>query len=1460
MTAVDDSGNESGLSTEDSATPSEPPPDLHGLDLGSGSAYVTFGDPAKLDLAQFTIETWFKRTGTGTPITQTGTDGITNAVPLMNHGSPQSDGSNVDANWMLVIDDDTDVLGADFEDMASGLNHPVVGTTPIVNNLWYHAAATYDGSTWRLYLNGNLEATLYVGQAVRSDSIQHSGLGVFLTSTGGASGHFTGVLDEARVWNYARSQAEIAASINTELTSGTGLVARWGMNQSSGTAVGDSLATPANGTITGTGSAWVTPGAPFNIVINTPPNLPTLVAPPDGAANLPVPVTLSVIASDPDGGNVDVDFYGRPTSGSGSGDPFTLVVLPDTQFYSESYPATFTAQTQWIVNQRVARNIAFVTHLGDIVNVATTESQWVNADTAMSLLDGQVPYGMGPGNHDLTDNPMGSHFNAHFPASRYSGQPWYGGHYGSDNLNSWQTFEGSGMQFLMLHLANNATTSVPTAAVLAWAESVIDAHPGYRVILTTHDYLNTSGTRDSVGEGIWTGLVRDNCAIDLVLSGHYTGAARATSTNSCSEPVLEVLQDYQGLANGGSGYLRYFEFQPATDEIDVFTYSPTLGTFRTGVDQFTLAYDMSGAGSFAKIGTTQTVASGGTASVVWPGPTGLGQEWYATVSDSSATTEGPHWTFSIVPDLTAPAAPAGLSATPGVLQVSLNWNDNGESDLAGYNVYRSLTSPVTLGTPLNGALLASSDYLDTAVAGGTPYYYRVTAVDDSGNESGLSSQATATPTSPPAGAYGLDMGSGSGYVSFGDPAKLDLGQFTIETWFKRTGAGVAYQTSGGTGGIANALPLVTHGASDSDGSAIDANWMLVIDDGTDAIAADFEDMTAGENHAVVGTTPILNNVWYHAAATYDGTTWRLYLNGDLEATLVVGATPRSDSTCLAGLGAFLPTSGTPLGHFQGVLDEARVWNYARSQAEIVGDINDELTSGTGLVARWGMSESVGTVVGDSIAPSANGNIIGSGVSRVAGAPFNLVVNTPPNLPVLVSPPDGATGVSAPVTLSVTASDPDGGNVEVDFFGRATSGSGEPFTLVVLPDTQFYSESYPATFTAQTQWIVNQLAARNIVFVTHMGDLVDDDVESQWVNADNSMDLLDGQVPYGVLPGNHDLDDGGTKYNNHFGPSRFAGESWYGGYYGSTNMNNWETFEGSGMQFLILHLQYAPSAAVLAWADGVIDAHPGYRVIVSTHDYLNTDGTRDTNGNAIWNGLVEDNCSISLVLAGHNHAAARRSDANSCGDTVHQIMQNYQELANGGNGYLRYYEFYPESDQVDAYTYSPTLGTFRTGADQFSFTYDMGGGPWAQIGTTQTVASGGTAGVQWSGISGYGFEWYAAVSDSSATTEGPHWTFSVPDTIPPVVATHADISVEATGPSGAVVTFTPPTASDDDPPSPVVTCAPASGSLFPIGDTTVTCSATDAAGNPGSSTFTVTVYESGAYGLDLGQRVGLRDLR
>ncbi len=78
---------------------------------------------------------------------------------------------------------------------------------------------------------------------------------------------------------------------------------------------------------------------------------------------------------------------------------------------------------------------------------------------------------------------------------------------------------------------------------------------------------------------------------------------------------------------------------------------------------------------------------------------------------------------------------------------------------------------------------------------------------------------------------------------------------------------------------------------------------------------------------------------------------------------------------------------------------------------------------------------------------------------------------------------------------------------------------ENFTIIVLPDTQYYSEGYPSIFDSQTQWIIENKESLNIVFVTHLGDIVDHWwVPEEFENANNSLSKLDGNVPYGVLPG------------------------------------------------------------------------------------------------------------------------------------------------------------------------------------------------------------------------------------------------------------------------------------------------------------------------------------------------------
>jgi hypothetical protein len=101
----------------------------------------------------------------------------------------------------------------------------------------------------------------------------------------------------------------------------------------------------------------------------------------------------------------------------------TIVVLPDTQYYSSSYPQAYLQQTSWIVGQIKPLAIAAVLHVGDLVDGSNSASQWASANTAMRVLDQKVPFLVVPGKHDTAPNrntPMNSYFG---PAS----MPWIPG-------------------------------------------------------------------------------------------------------------------------------------------------------------------------------------------------------------------------------------------------------------------------------------------------------------------------------------------------------------------------------------------------------------------------------------------------------------------------------------------------------------------------------------------------------------------------------------------------------------------------------------------------------------------------------------------------------------------------------------------------------------------------------------------------------------------------------------------------------------------------------------------------------------------------------------------------------------------------------------------------------------------------------------------------------------------------
>ncbi len=92
-----------------------------------------------------------------------------------------------------------------------------------------------------------------------------------------------------------------------------------------------------------------------------------------------------------------------------------------------------------------------------------------------------------------------------------------------------------------------------------------------------------------------------------------------------------------------------------------------------------------------------------------------------------------------------------VTTTPSTTSVGLDWADNGEADLAGYDVYRA-ANPEGPYTKITASPISASSYTDTGLTSGTLYAYQVRALDGSGNVSAASAAATALPdaASPPA--------------------------------------------------------------------------------------------------------------------------------------------------------------------------------------------------------------------------------------------------------------------------------------------------------------------------------------------------------------------------------------------------------------------------------------------------------------------------------------------------------------------------------------------------------------------------------------------------------------------------------------------------------------------------------------------------------------------------------------
>jgi len=294
--------------------------------------------------------------------------------------------------------------------------------------------------------------------------------------------------------------------------------------------------------------------------------------------------------------------------------------------------------------------------------------------------------------------------------------------------------------------------------------------------------------------------------------------------------------------------------------------------------------------------------------------------------------------------LPEPPPPADVTAKAGNSHVTLYWSPS--LGAATYDVKRSLASGGSY-TPVASGL-TNTCYTDHGLANGITNYYVVSAVN-TGCESMDSAAASATPHLGWGNALSFD--GTNGYVQSQQNIDLAHQSFTLEAWARRTNTGSIDMILGqGSAGTGQGLHFGFHCCQ----------WVNKFCFGFYA-----DDLFT--------TSVYTDNEWHHWAATYDASTLgrSIYRDGVLVGTNTAQAHYQGSGPLYVGKLPFGSTSTFP-----GTIDEVRVWNKARSQAEIVADISRPLTgSEPNLVAYWNFNEPSGNTAYDSTINGHDGTLM-----------------------------------------------------------------------------------------------------------------------------------------------------------------------------------------------------------------------------------------------------------------------------------------------------------------------------------------------------------------------------------------------------------------------------------------------------------------------------------------------------
>jgi hypothetical protein len=308
-----------------------------------------------------------------------------------------------------------------------------------------------------------------------------------------------------------------------------------------------------------------------------------------------------------------------------------------------------------------------------------------------------------------------------------------------------------------------------------------------------------------------------------------------------------------------------------------------------------------------------------------------------------------------------------------------------------------------------------------------------------------------------------------------------------------------------------------------------------------------------------------------------------------------------------------------------------------------------------------------------------------------------------------------------------------------------------WSIVVLPDIQNYSryENSAEYLKAMTSWIDREKKKFNIRLVMFEGDLVHNNAKktsdadgldgvSQWRNVKSAVSVLNGNVPYLLSVGNHDLgvmnaESRKTELNYYFSSDELVRDyqqllAAKTGFFEKGKLENiYLDFKApDGREVLIFSLEWGPRREVIEWAKNVAsqEKYSDHTMMLLTHAFTFSDGNRlnrmvkehfkaspyaypgtavnTSDGEDLWQLLARDIGNFEFVFSGHitGGDSAYRMDKGARKQVVHQLLFNTQAEAMGGNGFLRVIEFLNNGTSVVIRTYSPVLAVEKKNKNNF----------------------------------------------------------------------------------------------------------------------------------------------------------------